>query len=114
MLSFLRFLICVAEYTSMVDPWRGEIVTDSQSVLKTLGGGDVDPQATDEPIRIDGTTVVLNVLCPDWDVLIEIQHALLQLPGLTLQYIKAQQDDDTPYAQLPMFAHLNVDADKLA
>ena len=95
-------------------PLAGKIVTDSQSVLKTLGGGDVDPRATDEPIRIDGTTVVLNVLCPDWDILIEIQHALLQLPGLTLQYIKAHQDDDTPYAQLPMFAQLNIDADKLA
>ncbi len=92
----------------MVNPWRGKIVTDSQSVLKTLGGGDVDPRATDEPIRIDGTTVVLNALCPDWDVLIEIQHALLQLPGLTLQYIKAHQDDDTPYAQLPMSMRINL------
>ena len=28
--------------------------------------------------------------------------------------MKAHQDDDTPYAQLPMYAQLNVDADTLA
>ena len=76
MLSMLRFLICVAEYTSMVvEPWKGKIATDSQNVLNTLGGGDVDPQeARNVPINIDGATAVLDVLCPDWDNLIEIQH----------------------------------------
>ena len=34
MLSFLWFLIRVAEFTAMLDPWNGQIVTDSQSVLK--------------------------------------------------------------------------------
>ena len=115
MLSILRFLIRVAEYTSTVEPWTGSIVTDSHSVLKTLGGGDVDPQeAEDDPVNIDGDEVVLDVLCPDWDVLIEIQQALKQLPGLTLKYIKAHQDDKIPYAQLPLNAQLNVDADNLA
>jgi hypothetical protein len=62
--------------TSMVvEPWKGKIATDSQNVLNTLGGGDVDPQeARDVPINIDGATAVLDVLCPDWDNLIEIQH----------------------------------------
>ena len=60
-----KVLIRVAEFTAMVDPWKGRIVTDSQSVLKTLGGGDVDPQEAEEPVRIDGNTVVLDVLCPD-------------------------------------------------
>ena len=109
-----KVLIRVAEFTAMVDPWKGRIVTDSQSVLKTLGGGDVDPQEAEEPVRIDGNTVVLDVLCPDWDILIEIQNALLQLPDLTLKYSKAHQDDVTPYAQLPLYAQLNVDADTLA
>ena len=114
-LSFLRFLIRVAEYTEMVDPWKGKIVSDSESVLKTLSGGDVDPEdGPDEPIKIDGESVVLNVLCPDWDILIEIQHAMKQLPGLILQYIKAHQDAKTPYARLPLLAQLNCDADKLA
>jgi hypothetical protein len=114
MLSSLRFLIRVAEFTAMVDPRKGRIEPDSQSVLKSLGGGDVDPQAAGEPVKIDGNTVVLDVLCPDWDILIEVQNALLQLPDLTLKYIKAHQDDDTPSAQLPLYAQLNVDADTLA
>jgi hypothetical protein len=54
------------------------------------------------------------VLCPDWDILVEIQFALKHLPGLRLKYVKGHQDDKTPYAQLPLLAHLNVDADGLA
>jgi hypothetical protein len=115
MLSFLRFLIRVAEYTAMPDPWKGTIVTESESVLKTLSGGDVDPQAEiDESVQIDGNVVVLNVLCPDWDILIEIQHAMQLLPDLTLQFIKGHQDEEMPYAQLPLKAQLNCNADKLA
>jgi hypothetical protein len=89
-------------------------VTDSQSILKTLAGGDKKFLAADEPVRIDGNTVVLDVLCPDWDILIEIQHALSQLPGLGLKYVKGHQDDKTPYAELQLFAQLNVDADRKA
>ena len=111
LLSILRFLIRVAEFTGKVEPWSGILVTDSQSILKTLAGGDMKFNAVDEPVSIDGTTVVLDVLCPDWDLLIEIQHALSQLPGLRLKYVKGHQDDATPYAQLPLFAQLNVDAD---
>lgn len=70
--------------------------------------------ALDEPVRIDGTKVVLDVLCPDWDILIEIQFALEQLPGLCLKYVKGHQDNKLPYAQLPLLARLNVDADALA
>ena len=114
LLSILRFLIRIAEYTGRGDPWQGVLVTDSQSVLKTLGGGDKEFKATDEPVRIDGETVVLDVLCPDWDILIEIQHALKLLPGLTLQFIKGHQDEKIPYAQLPLLARLNVDADSKA
>jgi hypothetical protein len=111
MLLFLKFLIRVAEYASMVNRWRGKTVTESQSVLKTLGG-DVDIRAADDLIQIDGSTVVLDVLCPDWDILIEIQHSLLQLPGSTLQYIKAHKDNDTLCALFPtMLAQLYVNAD---
>jgi hypothetical protein len=42
-------------------------------VLKTLAGGDQTTNVTDEPVRIDGTNLVLDVLCPDRDILIEIQ-----------------------------------------
>jgi hypothetical protein len=98
----------------MVDPWTGVLATDSQSVLKTLGGGDKKILAADEPVRIDGTAVVLDVLCPEWDILIEIQGALEQMPGLRLKFIKVHQDDTLPYAQLPLMARFNVDADTLA
>jgi hypothetical protein len=114
LLSILRFFIRLAEFTGRVDPWTGILVTDSQSVLKTLAGGDRKFNATDEPVQIDGTTVVLDVLCPDWDILVEIQYALAHLPGLRLKYVKGHQDKKTPYAQLPLLARLNVDADGLA
>jgi hypothetical protein len=69
--------------------------------LNTLGGGNVDPQeANDDPINMDDATVVHNVLCRDWDILIDIQCALAQLPGMTLQFIKGHHDDKSPYAQL--------------
>ena len=98
----------------MADPWMGILATDSQSVLKTLGGGDQKFLAADEPVRIDGTTVVLDVLCPEWDILMEIQGALEQMPGLRLKFIKGHQDDTLPYEQLPLMACQNVDADALA
>jgi hypothetical protein len=113
-LSILRFLVRIAEFTGKVDPWHGVLATDSQSVLKTLGGGDKKCLALDEPVHIDGTKVVLDVLCPDWDILIEIQSALEHLPGLSLKYVKGHQDDKLPYEQLPLLARLNVDADTMA
>ena len=112
LLSILRFLIRIAEFTGRTHaPWIGTLVTDSQSVLKTLAGRDEKFNAVDEPVSIDGTTVVLDVLCPDWDILIEIQMALSQLPGLRLKYVKGHQDDKIPYAQWPLLARMNVDAD---
>ena len=48
-------------YTAMIDPWKGKIVSDSESVLKTLSGGDVNPDdGPDEPLKIDGDVVVLK------------------------------------------------------
>ena len=79
-----------------------------------LGGGDQKFLAADKPVRIDGTTVILDVLCPEWDILIEIQDALEQMSGLRLKFIKGHQDNTLPYAQLPLMARLNVDADALA
>jgi hypothetical protein len=76
--SLLPFFIRVAEFTGHVDAWKGVIVTDSQSILKTLGGGDTPFDATEEPVRIDGDEVVLDVPSQDWDIMIEIQEALTQ------------------------------------
>ena len=114
LLSILRFFIRLAEFTGMVEPWDGVLATDSQCVLRTLGGGDKKFKETDEPVRIDGNKVVLDVLCPEWDILIEIQEALDLLPRLLLKFIKGHQDDTTPYSQLPLLARLNADADAQA
>jgi hypothetical protein len=101
-------------FNGRTEPCNGILVCDSQRVLKTLEGGNQKFKVTDEPVRIDGTNVVLDVLCPDWDILIEIQVALSQLPGLQLKFIKGHQDALTPYAQLPLTARLNVDAAAIA
>jgi hypothetical protein len=37
LLSILRFLIFLSEYTGMTDPWEGTLVTDSQSVFELMG-----------------------------------------------------------------------------
>jgi hypothetical protein len=112
-MDYYRFLIQVGEYTALAESWQGTLVMDSQSVLKTLGGGDKTFKETDEPVQIDGNTVVLDVLCPDWDILIEKEEALSHLPGLRLKFVKGHQDDSTPYACLPLLTRLNVDADAM-
>jgi hypothetical protein len=63
---------------------------------------------------IDANRVVLDVLCPEWDVLIEIQNSLKILPGVRLEYVEAHQDKKTAYHDLPLLAQLNVDADTIA
>ena len=106
MLSLLRFLIRLAVYTNMDTPWRGLVGTDSQSMIDRL--------------YVSGThnytkqLATLDVLDAEWDVLIEIQDALRELPGVDITYVPGHQDDRVPYAQLPLLARLNVDADRLA
>jgi hypothetical protein len=53
-------------------------------------------------------------MIPDWDVLVEIQRALEQLPRIKLVYVAGHQDRHTPYGQLDQMAQLNVDADAKA
>ena len=115
MLSVLRLLIRLAEYTTLPQPWSGVIGTDSKSVLDTLGGKqDGHTRNFHEPIQIDGNGVELDVLCPEWDVLIGIQHALRLIPGIRLQFVKGHQDDTVEFQRLPLLAQLNVEADSLA
>ena len=114
LLSVLRFLIRIAEYTDMHFQWKGILATDAQSVLDTLSGEDGDPMESEEPINLDGADVVLDVLCPEWDVLKEIQAALRVLPGIRLQYVKGHQDRDIEYSQLDQLGQMNVDADEIA
>ena len=114
MLSLLQFLIRIKEYTSMHFHWEGVIATDSQSLLDTLNGVDELEQRDNFSPSAENGTVVLDVLAPDWDVLIEIQKSMHQLPRIKLEYVKEHQDRDTPYPQLSQMAQLNIDADAKA
>jgi hypothetical protein len=62
MLSILRFLIRIAMFTNMEDPWRGLIGTDSQSMLDSLY------EAGEAHTRKQLAT--LDVLDVEWDLLV--------------------------------------------
>jgi hypothetical protein len=51
LLSLLRFLIRLREFSHMHEEWSGEIATDSKSVLDTLNEGDTDPHNEELPVR---------------------------------------------------------------
>ena len=109
MLSFLRFLVrLLAGYADMYDQWQGVIGTDSQSMLDRLY----------QPVALangdDRIFAVMDVMEPEWDLLIEIQATLKKLPRVRLQYVKGHQDDRASYDNLSLLAQLNVDADKRA
>jgi hypothetical protein len=54
-------------------------------------------------------------LRPDWDILLEMQMAVLDLGRpATFSHIKGHQDDHQDYEDLSLEARLNVDADHLA
>jgi hypothetical protein len=64
MLSILHFLIRIAMFTNMEDPWRGLIDTNSQSMLDSLyeaGAAHTRKQLA-----------TLDVLDAEWDFLVEI------------------------------------------
>jgi len=56
----------------MHDPWQGILATDSQSVLDTLFGHDAEEPTADTGVNLDNNQVILDVLCPKWDILIQI------------------------------------------
>ena len=96
--------------------WRGIVATDSQSLLDTLFGRDElgREKDRDEPVNLSGSCIILDCLAPDWDILIEIQEALLKLPEISLSYVKGHQDRNRRYQELDELGQLNVDADAKA
>lgn len=88
--------------------WNGIIGTDSQSLLDTLNGANADEHHNNTPIPIYNGEVTLDVMSPDWDVVVKIQLALKQLPNIKLTYIKGHQDRTTAYENLDQMAQLNV------
>ena len=113
-LSFLRFLIRISHFTQMHDQWHGVLATDSQSVLDTLFGRDSDNPHHDHSMQRGRAPVELDPMCPEWDVLIEIQVALRELPRVRLQYLAGHQDKKKAYNTLRLLEQLNVDADCIA
>lgn len=85
MLSILCFLIRIAQFANMDDPWRGLVGTDNQSMIDRMhvvGAGNSTKQLSP-----------LDVLDAEWDLLVEIQEALKELPGVEITYVKGHQDD---------------------
>ena len=100
MLSFfLRFLLRISIYVNSDIFWRGLVVgTDSQSMLNRLFKKGTHPGIPKE-------LAILDVLNAEWDLLVEIQHALRELPGVDLTYVlKGHQDDKKAYDRLPLMA----------
>ena len=99
----------------MPERWSGLIATDSQSLIDTLTGNALNLERRQtEPIDLDFNRVVLDVMIPEWDILIETQRSFAKLPGLQRKHIEGHQDDNLSYSRLLLLAQLNVDADRLA
>ena len=64
MLSIMRFLIRIADFTEMQFQWKGVLGTDSQSLLDTLHGKDRDPQAEEIPWIFMGPKLYLMYYAP--------------------------------------------------
>ncbi|KAI2503117.1 hypothetical protein MHU86_11308 [Fragilaria crotonensis] len=106
LLSILRFLIRLSQYTVTHEMPQGVIGTDSQSLLdKILPNRTRGDQRTFEPVKLDELT-------SEWDLLIEIQEGMRLLPRVSITHVNGHQDDKHPYDRLPLPAQLNVDADK--
>ena len=87
MLSLLLFLSRIAEFTSTTGQWEGELATDSESLLKTLHGNEERDGNDIAPIDLNGNEVIIDLMVPEWDVLIEIQAAKRKHPGIRLEYV---------------------------
>ena len=111
LLSLLRFLIRLGEYTFKVDNWIGTIGTDSLSMLEKLFGRTRVKSGVPLTAAMLGE---LDVMTAEWDLLKEIQVSLGLLPEVKLTYVKGHQDATRAYNRLPLLAQLNVDADDKA
>ena len=102
MLSLLRFLIRISLNSNSDIPWRGLVGTDSQSMLDRLF-------RKGHSLGTSKELAILDVLDAEWNLLVEIQHALQEFPGVDLTYVKGHQDVGKEYDRLPLMAQLNVE-----
>ena len=111
MLSLLRFLVRIGEYTQRVEVWSGKIGTDSKSMLEKLFGERNLREQTELGVEC---LQELDVLTAEWDLLNEIQITLRQLQNVKLKHVKGHQDATRDYQTLPIMAQLNINADEKA
>jgi ribonuclease HI len=105
MLSVLVYLNLLADYfTAPISTIRINIYTDSESNIKWI----IQNQYRKRPEFPNET------LSPSWDLHQAIHRELSKLPNITIHYVKAHQDIQTPNAELSLEAKLNIEADKLA
>ena len=104
LLSYLRFLYRVIQYTQSPLPKQNIIYTDSAILIEKLG-----------EIRKWLYFFPSTTMDSDWDVLQQIIFSLRLFPSLPeIRFIQGHQDDNCPYTTLSLPAQLNVDADHLA
>ena len=92
LLSYLRFLYRVSQYTHSPLPKETILYTDSASVIAKIGEIEKWPYFFPNP-KMD----------PDWDVLQQIITSRRLFPSLpVLRFAKGHQDVDCPYAALSL------------
>ena len=104
LLSCLRFLYRVSQYTHSPFPMETILYMDSDSLIAKIA------ETKKWPYFFPDAT-----MDPDWDVLQQIitsRHLFPSLP--VLWFVKGHQDVDCPYVTLSLPAQLNVDANHLA
>ncbi len=86
------------------------MVEEVQSFVTPKVLPDDDEHATD----VKGICSQIGPLSSDWDIINDIYHNFVLLPGVQIKHVKGHQDGASPYADLSMFAQLNVEADAWA
>ena len=92
LLSILRFLIRLSEFSDMFEEWRGAIGTDSQSMLDRLFCKPTSVNSDQQRFYAD-----LDPLLPERDLLVEIQNSLRILPGVSVVYVKGHKTIGEPW-----------------
>jgi hypothetical protein len=70
-------------------------ITDIVYVNLSQRKGNAEFRSTlsvEDSAAVVGGPVVLDCSCPNWDILIDIQASLAQLPLIKLQHVKGDQD----------------------
>ncbi len=103
MLAILRFLVRLCEFCGS-PPLGTEMFCDNLALVNRVTK------------RLRCTQWYPNeTITSDWDIVQAIVSTLQLFPKCPdIKHVKGHQDDDTPYACLPLEAQLNVDADAAA